>query len=126
MNKLTLKDLELLDTASAYNGEQHKMICGQAALELMEYKKIEELLNFDIWNWLEYKLGLVYDLDSYYVKLENGTIVKANVSDFENIYGEKDFWITFYIISGSNEEHTIELKNSDYGDDWALTEEELL
>ena len=48
MSRLTLEELELLDTTSAYNTMQHKAICGQATLELIEYKKIEEELGVDL------------------------------------------------------------------------------
>ena len=106
MNKrLTLQDLELLNTASAYNGVQHGEICGRAALELIEYKKIED------------ELGI--GLDVLYELLIRGCYYKC---DNEILY-------TFGDVSVSNKciynPYNKEVLFKDYGKTWALTKEEL-
>jgi len=114
MNKeLTLQELELLNTASAYNGEQHKAICSKAALELIEYKKIEEELGIDLITLFKaYSNGFYVkgEIEKQYIDFENS----LNAIAFKNgemFYGHK--WSYQYI------------KLNEYGKTWALTKEEL-
>ena len=113
--RLTLKELELLNTASAYNGAQHRAICGRATLELIEYKKIEEELGIDI---LIFVKLVVY-----------GCYVKDKWADKENDISHFDFIEValsgFFAGFGKNcDSHYFDFK--DYGKTWALTKEELL
>lgn len=115
MSKLTLKELELLNTASAYNGEQHKAICGKATLELIEYKQIEE------------ELGI--DLTIYFGALKNGVYYYSNsqltkdvvypISNFLTDYNDK---LSYSFMTKF--EHKL-LSFDDYGKTWALSKEEL-
>ena len=125
MNKeLTLQELELLNTASAYNGEQHKAICSKAALELIEYKKIEEELGIDLITlfkafengiWIKFNMGSrTYNWKTGETK-ETGDqvvfhkapykILAENIAYFRRLF-EKEY-------------------TENYGKTWALTKEEL-
>ena len=120
-DKLTLQELELLNTATAYNGEQHKAICGKAALELTEYKKVEEELGIDLITLINifdkgfyalvkddsHKKRYIFHFDARDIELcidDKSLVVYEEWS--EEIYGQYDF--------------------KHYGKTWALTKEELL
>ena len=130
--KLTLKELELLNTASAYNGEQHKAICGKAVLELIEYKKIEEELGLPLKIWIylvqevlikEKRVYIENSIDSeeerQLTKEVNNGIDKRYILgvNFEKkkIYVQGEAFSPFY-----------GMPFKDYGKTWALTKEELL
>ena len=116
--RLTLKELELLDTTSAYNTAQHKAICGKATLELIEYKKIEEELGIDLItlfkalkngffkiSWFQQKKYVVKE-EADFVSFKKKALVKAYRNGFDEI------------------EYAY-LKLKDYGISFALTKEEL-
>ena len=107
--KLTLKDLELLNTASAYNGEQHRAICGKAVLELIEYKKIEEKLGIDLTT-----LYQCFVSTKFYVKnLFNEIIeVKSDIVRFDIGNGYVYFGTDYCPLSS-------------YGKTWATNKEDL-
>lgn len=109
-NKLRLQELELLDTASAYNGEQHKAICGRAALELIEYKKIEKELGIDLITL--FKLINAKNVYSY-----GHTNIMKNT-------GQVDIYDRTITIWNGSCHQTYPL--SEYGKSFALTREELL
>lgn len=142
MSRLTLKELELLNTASAYNGEQHKAICGKAALELIEYKRIEEELDIDLivlvkalknGVWIKYKRHFFdkeYTIEHYSPEdfvvcfqkdlSDNCEAMLFKVRYYGDFYDgdvgreiEGDFGDTIYL-------------SENYGKTWALTKEELL
>ena len=109
MKQLTLEELELLDTATAYNGEQHKAICGKAAMELIEYKKIEKELGIDL-------ITLFKALkDGVYVNTKwNGIMLfeHTRLVKYKNGWRLLSEGSVFYLTT--------------YGKTWALTKEELL
>lgn len=111
-DKLTLQELELLNTASAYNGEQHKAICGRAALELIEYKKIEDELGIDLITLFKaINKGIYINLNH---SIKRAKIMNADI---------KHKTLTYITLEDWNEEW---LNFIDYGKTWALTEKELL
>lgn len=109
MSRLALKELELLNTASAYNGEQHKAICGKAVLELIEYKKIEKELGIDL-----ITLYKCFKSTKFYVKnLFNEIIeVQSDIVRFDIGNGYVYFGTDYCPLSS-------------YGKTWALTKKEL-
>lgn len=111
--KLTLQQLELLNTASAYNGEQHKAICGKAALELIEYKKIEEELGIDLDVLFKASKGIV-------VYNESKTAIQIDVIPTIDLFNKR---LIVYTGDLSRPYKTLYFK--DYGKTWALTKEEL-
>lgn len=117
--RLTLKELELLKSATAYNAAQHSSICGKAALELIEYKKIEAELGIDLITLFKALSG------KYAVKEDDGSIsVEWSCPRFyaPTLFGHN--FPTWISIRSKNEEKYLFLK--DYGKTWALTKEELL
>lgn len=115
--KLTLQELELLNTASAYNGEQHKAICGKAALELIEYKKIEDDLGIDFITLFETKTVWCKTLvENMQTKEQSYQIIERNLWGINLEY--KEIMVGSPYSFGSH-------KIQDYGKTWALTKEEL-
>lgn len=110
--KLTIQELELLNTASAYNGAQHKEICGKATLELIEYKKIEQELGID--------LTLLFKAlkNGIYIKDDGDIIVDITDDCLYLTYRNERWLLDHYVLGG--------FYITDYGKTWALTEEELL
>jgi len=145
---ITKEMLELLNTATAYNGKQHRTLCGKSALELLDYKQIEEKLGIDLitlYNafingfWFKEECLFVTgeDLKAYKQEIcslcdeEHGLIFSPGISSY---YKENTFYppanlnvavidgeICFFL--GVNLGAAL-LK--DHGKTWALTKEELL
>ena len=129
--KLTLQELELLNTASAYNGEQHKAICGRAVLELIEYKKIEKELGLPLKVWIylvqeflikEKRVYIENSIDSeeerQLTKEINNGIDKRFILDID--FEEKKIYVQGEAFSPFDG-----MPFKDYGITWALTKEEL-
>ncbi len=116
--RLTLNELELLDTASAYNGEQHKAICGKAALELIEYKKIEEKLGIDLITFMR----ILYQMDAEDFKPVEKIDKDWIATPYQNVRYSIDLKKKRLIEHG-REKHVLKFK--EYGKKWALTREEL-
>lgn len=121
--RLTLKELELLNTASAYSGEQHKAICGKAVLELIEYKQIEEELGIDFILFKALQQGFIY-VDTKENNKGISEIQKFEVGGilFDNEYrvwrlSTADRYDGAYWGSIAT--------NKNYGKTWALTREAL-
>ena len=114
MNRLTLKQLELLDTASAYNTTQHKMICGKATLELIEYRKIEDGLGIDLITLFKaVKQGIWFrNIIDNKLRCSIPMLAELEISKKGLTLISMEMDILFYF--------------KDYGKTWALTKEELL
>lgn len=118
--RLTLKELELLNTASAYNGEQHKAICGKATLELIEYKQIEEELGIDLITlfkalregyWYRKGKKILFVGENTFVPYCHELIVNKKVKLLKDSCLKPCNYTFVYL--------------RDYGITWALTKEEL-
>ena len=129
--RLTLKDLEMLDTTSYYGNTTHKQICEQAIEECLEYKKIEEELGIDFifineickngvycykrsiknFNANEKRLGNIIYIPNYDIHIQ-----------FFGCYKKKRMGVS---IMGCIDYVYYYLPLNKYGKTWALTKEEL-
>ena len=110
--RLTLEELELLNTATAYNGERHKEICGRATLELIEYKKIEQELGIDLITLF----AILRTGGHIWVKNRKG-INKWHVESLKQRGLDKQWYLTY--------SNNVRVKLKDYGKTWSLVKEEL-
>ena len=113
--KLTLQELELLKTATAYNGAQHKEICGRATLELIEYKKIEEELGVDLITLFK---ALTYGIYVKFSKIQIEHINSAMIGIMK-YYGRY-----YFVVNNFMRKYKILINSKTK--QWALTKEELL
>jgi len=126
MKKLTLKDLEMLDTTSYYGNTTHKQICEQAIEECLEYKKIEDELGIDF--------ALITTLTKFYAKnKEDNSIYEVYIGKHKHSGGTTETYIDFVsksihladFMDGWNYAYDEYFYFKDYGKTWALTKDKL-